>query len=429
MPDSESTIKADKKAAGSKALVAEIIIVGNELASADMAGRSFLRESLFNLGIKVERVSIVSGEEHALEGAINKAIESKDINLLIVAGGLGAGHDEITSKVAARVTGKRLVVSNEILAHIKRTIHTAGREMTPSDERSALIPQKAEPLKNPTGPTCGYLLRQGGNILVFMPGGNEDVRAMTKETLLPLLYDEIPDEHTATGRVFHTFGISEAAIKDLLPTALGRIEGIELDIVPLVDELAVRLTARGKGATGKLEDASLIVRENMGEQIFAEDDGTMEETVGSLLKLRRDSLSLAESCTGGGIGRKITNVPGSSDYFEMGLIAYSNEAKTKLLGVQPSVIEEHGAVSSRVAIEMAVGAKRMGRTSIGLSVTGIAGPGGGSEEKPVGTVFIGISLANCDTFEEYHFNGSREEIRRLSMQAALDLLRRKLISS
>ena len=426
MPDSESTININNKSAGGKALIAEIIVVGNELASADMAGRRFLTESLFNLGIKIERVSIVSGEEHSLEGAINKAIEAKSTNLLIVAGGLGGGRNEITSKVAARVTGKRLVVSNEILSHIKETMHAAGREMTPSDERSALIPQKAEPLKNPTGPTCGYVLRQGGNMLVFIPGGNEDIRAMTKEALLPILYDEIPDEHTAVGRAFHSFGSSEPVLKDLLSPLLGRIEGLEMDIAALVDEVTVRLTVKGKGAAGKLEDASLIIRESMGEQIFAEDDGTMEETVGDLLKLRGESLSLAESCTGGGIGRKITNVPGSSEYFEMGLIAYSNEAKTKLLGVQPSVIDEHGAVSSRVAIDMAVGAKRMGRTSIGLSVTGIAGPGGGTEEKPVGTVFFGLSMDNDDSFEEHHFDGSREDIRRLSMQAALDLLRRKL---
>lgn len=424
MPDSELTIKVD-----SKALVAEIIVVGNELASADMAGRRFLTESLFNLGIKVERVSIVGGEEHGLEAAIDKAIEGKNINLLIVAGGLGGGDNEITSKVAARVTGKRLVVSNEILSHIKATMHAAGKKMTPSDERSALIPQKAEPLKNPTGPSCGYVLRQGGKMLVFMPGGNEDIRAMTKEALLPLLYNEIPDEHTAVGRAFHSFGLSVSAMNDLLRPALSKIEGLEMDIAALVDEVTVRLTVKGKGAAGKLEDASLVVRERIGQQIFAEDDGTMEETVGDLLKLRGDSLSLAESCTGGGIGRKITNVPGSSDYFEMGLIAYSNEAKTKLLGVQPSVINEHGAVSSRVALEMAVGAKRMGRTSIGLSVTGIAGPGGGSEEKPVGTVFFGLSMDNNDTFEEHHFDGSREDVRMLSIQAALDLLRRKLVSS
>jgi nicotinamide-nucleotide amidase len=426
--DSELTINADNKPGDGKALVAEIIVVGNELASADTSGQRFLTESLFNLGIKLERVSIVGSDEHALEGAINKIIKGKDINLLIVAGGLGGGHSEITSKVAARVTGKRLVVSNEILSHIKTTMHAAGREMTPSDERSALIPQKADPLKNPTGPTCGYVLRQGGKILVFIPGGNEDIRAITKEALLPLLYDEIPDEHTAVGRVFHSFGLSETVMNDLLSPALGKIEGLEMDIAALVDEVRVRLTLKGKGAAGKLEDVSTIVRETIGDQIFAENDGTMEETVGNLLRLRGESLSLAESCTGGGIGGKITNVPGSSDYFEMGLIAYSNEAKTKLLGVQPSVIDAHGAVSSRVAIDMAVGAKRMGRTSIGLSVTGIAGPGGGSKEKPVGTVFFGLSLDNDDSFEEHHFDGSREDIRRLSMQAALDLLRRKLIN-
>ena len=429
MPDSELTTNLDNKPGDGKELLAEIIVAGDETSSADTSGRRFLTESLFNLGIKLERVSIVGGEEHALECAINKAIESEHIRLLIVVSGPGCGRHEITSKVAARVTGKRLVVSNEILSHIKSTMHVAGREMTPSDERSALIPQKAEPLKNPSGPACGYILRQGGKILVFIPGGSEDIRAITKEALLPLLYDDLPCEHMAACRVFHSFGLSEAAISDLLAQTLGKIEDLEMNIVSLVDEVRVRLTAQGKRAAANLEDASLIVRETIGERIFAEDDGTMEETIGDLLKLRGDSLSLAESCTGGGIGRKITNVPGCSDYFEMGLIAYSNEAKTKLLGVQPSVIDAHGAVSSRVAIDMAVGAKRMGRTSIGLSVTGIAGPGGGSKEKPVGTVFFGLSLDNDDSFEEHHFDGSREDIRRLSMQAALDLLRRKLIRS
>jgi len=403
--------------------------VGNNLVLNHLgdAARKYVASGLVKAGFRVERFSLIGDDEKALEELLSKGLETPDADVLIVVGGIGKESGDIASRAAARVTGRRLVVSNDILGHMRSALESRGREMSPSDERLALIPQKAQVLKNPVGPVCGFMLKEGRKKLFFIPGRSGYIQAISSESLFPLLAEEAPGKGLAFNRLFHTFGLKEERMKALLAQAIPPVEGVEITYSHALEETAVSLSATGAKGEKRLEKLTSIVRESLGDWIFAEEGGTMEETVGNLLRLKRASLATAESCTGGGIGNRITNVSGSSDYFEMGVIAYSNEAKTKLLGLQPSLIEKKGAVSSEVALLMAQGVRRLGRATFGLAVTGLAGPRGGNRKKPVGTVFIAFAWEEGSCFEKYNFEGSREEIKKLTSQAALDFLRRELV--
>jgi len=412
-----------------KAPCAGIIVIGRDLLSGfpGDAVRKYVAGGLMERGFRVDRFSIIRADEKALEELLLKGLESPETDILIVVGGIEEDSGDMAARAAARVTGRRLIVSDEILGHMRIALHKGGLEMTHTGERLALVPQKAKVLKNPAGPVCGFMLEERGKPVFFIPGSPDSIRAMSKESIFPLLSKGGAGENLICSRRFHTFGLREDRIKALLAEAIPPAEAVEIAYDCAHEETTVRISVTGAKGEKKLEGLANRVRERLGDSIFAENGGTMEETVGNLLRLKRANLATAESCTGGGIGNRITDVPGSSDYFEMGVITYSNEAKTKLLGVQPSLIEKKGAVSSEVALLMAQGVRRLGRTTFGLAVTGIAGPGGGSREKPVGTVFIAFSSEEESKFEKHNFEGSREEIKKLTAQAALDLLRRELI--
>lgn len=408
---------------------AEIIVIGSNLLSSHLSdeARSCLAAGLVKNGFRVERFSVIRDDEKTLEELLLKGLQNPDVNIVVVVGGIDSESGDIASRVAARVTGRRLVVSDDILAHMKSILESRGREMSHSDERLALIPRMAQVLKNPGVPFCGFMLKEGKKKLFFLPGRSEDMRALSRGVLFPLLSEELPSESLVFSRRFHVIGLGKEGMRAMLAEVLPPMGDVEIAYNEALADTELRLSIRGARGAERLEKLTDLLRESLGDRIFAEDDGSMEETVGNLLRLKRASLATAESCTGGGIGDLITNVPGSSDYFEMGVIAYSNEAKTKLLGVQPSVIEKNGAVSSEVALDMAQGIQRLGRTTFGLAVTGIAGPGGGSREKPVGTVYIALFWDEEKKYEKHLFEGNREEVKKLTSQAALDLLRRELI--
>lgn len=410
---------------------AEIIIIGNELTSGDVRDINgpFLAERLLGLGIKVEKISIVGDVEWAIVDALEKALKNIRVHYILVTGGLGPTKDDITSKVASKVAGRRLIISNDALEHIRGVMSARGKEMHPSQERQALIPQKAILIKNPAGTACGFTFHQQGKVLTFLPGVPKEMRLMADKTVLPGLKEEQPGKAVISSRLFRTFGLNESKIEEMISDGLQAVEGLKVSYLPSVAEVAVGVRAEGSESTSVVDRAADTIREALGDYIFGEDEETMEVTVGNLLRLKEKTLSVAESCTGGLVGEKITKVPGSSGYFLMGLVTYSNEAKHKLLGIQLSLIEEHGAVSSQVASAMAQGIKRVSRSDYGLAVTGIAGPGGGSPEKPVGTVFVALSSERGTQFKGFRFHGGREEIREKTAQAALDLLRKVIIGS
>lgn len=409
---------------------AEIIAIGSELVSGDVqeSNAAFLAKRLLPLGIKVNMVTVVGDEEWVIENALEKALKDVDIKLVLVTGGLGSTTDDITSKVAAKVTGRRLMIADEVMEHIRSILAAKGKEMHPAYERQALIPQRGRILKNPAGTSCGYLIHHQGKVLVFLPGVPQEMKRMTDDVLIPLLEEEGVGGKPAPAKSFHIFGLTESRIEELVSSGLQKTGGLKLSYLPRPREVALKITAEAGADAQKMEEAAALVRSAIGDFIFAEDEGTMEETIGNLLRVKKKSLAVAESCTGGLIGSRITDVPGSSDYFRMGVVAYANEAKAKILDVEPFTIETHGAVSAQTAVAMAQGVRKLGNASFGLAVTGIAGPAGGTDEKPVGTVYIALSSESGTRFKGFKFHGDREEIKNVSAQAALEFLRRALLS-
>jgi len=410
-------------------LKAEIIMVGSELISGDKydINGPYLAGSLAAIGIDVFRITTVGDKKRAIEGALRSGCAEAETGLIIVTGGLGPTKDDITTDAAAAFTGYPLIVHDEALKHVRSLVKCRDKESLHAHERQALIPRTAELLKNHLGTAYGYILRHEDKILAFMPGEPKEMMDMAERELIPSLKDRGLAGSAPGTKSFHVFGLSEVAIESLITAPLEEFECLKTAYLPSLLEVTVRLSSRAGDGGGIMEQATAVIRRALNDSVFAEDDITMEQAVGNLLRKRGMTLALAESCTGGLIGHRITNVSGSSDYFLMGLVVYSNEAKTRFLEVEPSLLKEYGAVSSEVAARMAEGAREAAGASIGLAVTGIAGPAGGSRDKPVGTVFIALASDAGNRCKGFRFRGSREDIKALTAQNALDLLRRALI--
>jgi len=410
---------------------AEIITVGNELVSGDVQDKNgrFLIGRLRDIGVKTARLSAVGDEDRVICAALENALKTHEIQLILLTGGLGPTRDDITSRAVAKVTGKRLVFSDEVLAHIKATMESRGKEMHSSQEKQALLPQKAKVLKNPGGTACAYMLHHHGKIIAVLPGVPGEVKLITDRLLLAEIESELHPQKREFVKKIHVLGLPETKIEEMISPDIRDIAGLQVAFLPSPEQVTVGLRAEGEEAEKIVARAAEAVSERLGNYIFAEDEGSLEETIGKLLQLRKKTVSLAESCTGGGIGEKITRIAGSSQYFHMGLVTYSNEAKSRLLGIDPALIEKHGAVSKEVAAAMAQGVRKMGRADFGLAVTGIAGPDGGSDDKPVGTVYIALSSDEHTMAKRFSFSGDRAEVRERAKQAALEFLRRKLVTS
>lgn len=416
---------------GDRVVTAEVITVGSELLSGDVQetnGR-FLIGKLRNIGVRTSRLSVIGDEDWAICDALENAFKTHEIKLIILTGGLGPTRDDITSRSVAKATGRRLIFSEEVLTHIRETMESRGKEVHSSQEKQALLPQKAKVLKNPGGTACAYTLHHQGKIIAVLPGVPSEVRLITNNFLLHEIKSELHPKKQESVKKIHVLGLTETEIEEMISPDIRDMAGLQIAFLPSPTQVTVSLKSEGEEAEKIVAQAAYAISEKLGNYIFAEDEGTLEETVGNLLQIRRKTVALAESCTGGGIGEKLTRVPGCSAYFHMGLVTYSNEAKTKLLGIDPALIEKYGSVSKEVAAAMAQGAKKMGLADFGLATTGIAGPDGGSKDKPVGTVYIALSSSDHTIAKKFSFSGDRAEVRERTKQAALEFLRRKLVTS
>ena len=408
---------------------AEIIATGAELLTGGIleTNSAYLSEELLLMGLEPAFRTIVGDSEQDMEEALSRALERVDV--VIVTGGLGPTEDDITRKVAAKIGKRRLVLNDDALAAIKSRLSQKGRKYPSSTDRQALIPSGARLLPNPVGIAPGFYLDEGKALLAALPGVPKEMEAMFAQGLKPILTERFGGRVFIRRRVLHTFGMSESdvnmAIQDVLKKRSPRLgltakeTGVDVSI----------FAGESSGALSQtlIEKTESAVRKKLGDVIYGVDGQRMEEVVGALLKQRRLTIAVAESCTGGLIGARITNIAGSSEYFERGVVAYSNTAKTGMIGVPADLIERHGAVSRETAAAMAQGIRESAAAGLGLSVTGIAGPGGGSKEKPVGLVYIALASAKGVKVNEHHFLGTREQIRIRSSQAALDMVRKYLI--
>jgi nicotinamide-nucleotide amidase len=410
-------------------LTAEIIAIGSELLAPDRSDTNslWLTEKLNSLGIEVKLKTIVGDDDARLEEAIKDAIRRSEV--VITTGGLGPTEDDVTRKVAARALGRRLILNESILAELREKFRAFGHVMPERNSRQAMVIDESEVLPNPKGSAPGLFIDHGGVAVVLLPGPPREMKPMFENHVLPKLANRAGSIKIVR-RMLRVAGLGESALDEKIAPIYTQYENPQTTILFNQTEIEIHLTARGRTeaeAVALLDRLSEQLEECLGDSIFSFAGEKMEQVVGLKLTIGGYTVSVAESCTGGLIAQRLTDVPGSSKYFIEGVVAYSNDAKTRTLGVEPVLLLEHGAVSAPVAEAMAEGIRKRARTDFGLSITGIAGPGGGSEEKPVGLVFIALADDAQTEHRRFIVPGDRQLIRWRASQAALDLLRRRLI--
>ncbi|MDQ3919807.1 MAG: competence/damage-inducible protein A, partial [Acidobacteriota bacterium] len=349
--------------------------------------------------------------------------------VVVLTGGLGPTEDDITRKIAARALSRRLSLDEKVLDEIKAKFLHWGRKMPEINARQAMVIEGAEVLPNPNGTAPGMYVEHEGRVVVLLPGPPRELKPMFESHVLAKLSERAGGLRVAR-RVLRVAGMGESAVDERIAPVYTQYKNPQTTILFNNTEIEIHLTAQGKTeqeAELLLDGLAGQIEERLGDSIFAFRGEQMEEVVGLRLAVNGFTLACAESCTGGLVAHRLTEVPGSSNYFMEGVVAYSNEAKTRLLGVPAELIERHGAVSAEVAEAMAEGVKRRAATDFGLSVTGIAGPGGGTTEKPVGLVYISLADDAHTEHRRIMLPGDRHLIRWRASQAALDLLRRRLI--
>jgi len=410
-------------------LVAEIIAIGSELLTPTKTDTNslWLTEKLNEIGIEVKLKTIVGDDEARLEDTIKDAVKRSDI--VISTGGLGPTEDDITRKISAQAVGRELVFHEELVEDLIERFRRWGREMPEINKRQAFVIEGAEILPNPNGSAVGMSVKIGDKFFIILPGPPRELKPMFEKYVLPKLR-ETAGEIFVKRKVLRVTGMGESAADELIAPIYTLYKNPNTSTLFNRSELEIHLTAQS--ATEAEADAlnkelAAKIIEKLGVAVFSVNGETMEEIVGKLLRERSETLSVAESCTGGLIGARLTDVAGSSDYFIEGAVVYANQAKIETLNVSAELIDKYGAVSAEIAEAMASGMREKAKTDYAVSVTGIAGPSGGTEEKPVGLVFVGYADEIQVKSVKVDLPGDRYLIRWRASQFALDYLRRKLL--
>ncbi|MDR5697892.1 MAG: competence/damage-inducible protein A [Armatimonadota bacterium] len=409
----------------------EVVSVGTELLLGQITdtNATYICERLAELGIPVYFRQTVGDNLERIQQAFRLASSRAD--LVVFTGGLGPTEDDLTKEAVAAALGVDMVVDEASLAHLEAFFARRNRQMTPNQRRQALIPRGAEAIPNRWGTAPGILWEHDSRLIVILPGIPREMRGMFTETVIPYLRERgWVGRSVIRSRVLRTVGVGEGAleeqIRDLIHTT-------NPTVAPLahLGEVHLRITARGTPAEvdAMLASAEAALRKRLGDAVYGVDDETLEMAVARLLSGQGVTVAVAESCTGGLVGHRLTNVPGSSAYFLGGVVAYANEAKQALLGVSQALLERHGAVSGEVAEAMARGVRERFGADVGLGTTGIAGPTGATPERPVGLVFLSLAGAGDARTVRVNFGEEpgREGVKHLAAQATLNLLRRYLL--
>ena len=412
-------------------LTAEIIAIGSELLTPQRSDTNslWLTQKLNDIGIEVMLKTVVGDDEARLEEAIGDAVKRSDI--VITTGGLGPTEDDITRQASAKAIGKGLEYHVALEIELLERFRRWGREMPEINKRQAYVIEGAEILPNPNGSASGMYIEIGNARIAIFPGPPREMRPMFENFVFDRLKAAAGDV-VVSRRVLKVSGMGESAVDEAIAPIYVTYPAVQTSILFTKSEVEVHLSAKSKNAAEANATLAELIEKivgKLGVAVFSVQGETMEEVVGKLLVASGKSLSVAESCTGGLIGTRLTDVPGSSAYFLEGVTAYSNEAKMRTLGVPEATLSEFGAVSAETASAMATGMRERAKTDYAISVTGIAGPDGGTVEKPVGTVFLGYSDATGSKTLKLVLPGDRELIRWRSSQAALDYLRRQLLGS
>ncbi len=411
-------------------LTAEIIAIGSELLTPEKSDTNslWLTGKLNDIGIEVKLKTVVGDDELRLEETIRDAVSRSEI--VITTGGLGPTEDDITRRISARAIDRKLIFQPDLLEELREKFRSVGKEMPEKNKQQAFMIEGAEILPNPWGSAVGMSVETNGKYLVVLPGPPREMEPMFGNYVLPKLSESV-GEIFVKRRSIMVAGMGESAMDQLIAPIYTKYKNPQTATLFTKNGLEVHLTAQGKSRDEVnllLDGLAKKITGKLGMSVFSTDGKTMAAVVGQLLTERGETLSVAESCTGGLIGHRLTEVAGSSRYFLEGAVTYSNEAKIRTLGVSEDLLIKYGAVSAETAEAMAIGMRNHTASDYAISVTGIAGPTGGTKEKPVGTVFIGYSDKDQAASLKINLPGDRYLIRWRSSQTALDYLRRKILN-
>lgn len=411
-------------------MVAEIIAVGSELLSPYRMDTNSLEltEKLMELGIRVNGKCVVGDNDEDIARAIRASAVRAQI--IIITGGLGPTNDDKTREGISKALKLNLVFREDIHIRIKERYKQLTKQVPPDNlARMAFVPEGAEILENTVGTAPGLWLevKEGALFIIALPGPPSEWRPMFEKVAERLSQF---GNHVFSHRILRIAGLRESQVEDMISPLYTGVKNPQVTILASPEDVQIHIWARAREReeadrlADEMKDKFLKV---LGENVYTEKDEPLERVIGDLLREKGKTLAVAESCSGGLLANRITNIPGSSDYFLMGAVTYSNEAKINVLGVKREDIESFGAVSEPVAAQMAEGVRRVAGSDFGIGITGIAGPGGGTSEKPVGLVYIGLSWEGGTEVKRFRFPGTRLQVKTYTTSAALDMLRRKLI--
>lgn len=405
----------------------EIISIGTELLLGDIvdSNAAYLARNLTELGFNINYINTVGDNKERIVKTIKQSLSRADI--VITTGGLGPTTDDLTRTAVAESTGRSLYQNEELEKRIRDYFSSRGRTLTPNNLNQAYMPRGAEPLLNNQGTAPGILLETEKNILISLPGVPREMKGIFAKKVAPYLVN-LTDK-TIRSLVLRFFGIGESTLETKLRDLIDEQSNPTLALLAGNGEVKLRITAKADTAEechSKISEVEKKVKTRAGKYIYSTGDKKLPELVGEKLREKKLTMAAAESCTGGLIGSRITDIPGSSDYFIGGITAYSNRIKKDFLGVSQEILDRRGAVSRETALKMCQGIKDKYAVDYGISVTGIAGPGGGTEQKPVGLVYIGLSSPDDTQVYKVNLNGDRAHNKWMTSQYALYYLLLKL---
>ncbi len=404
-----------------------VVTIGNELTRGELVdtNAAWLSAKLTDLGFEVTEAVQIDDDRGRIVGTLRRLSDIAE--LVLITRGLDPVTEDLTASSVADVLGVHLSRDPASLDHIRRRLERLGRAMTESSERQADFPETAEILPNPVGTAPGFCVAAGRARLFFIPGSSLEMERMFEEQIVPRVRHLAPNElHQVHLR---TFGMPEGAVSERLAGVEAAYPGVVIRYRTHFPEIFVKILARGRdrGAARELgERAAAEVRHRLADVVFGEAEDTFAGTVGKVLRQRGVTLAIAESCTGGLVGHMLTLEAGASDFLLVDAVTYANSAKTRFVGVNEETIRGHGAASAEVCAQMAEGVRRISGADVALSLTGVAGPTGGSDDTPVGTVFIGVATAQGTTVKRRLFSGERSQIQRLAAYAGLAMVKRAM---
>ena len=408
-----------------------IIATGTELLLGNTIDTNsvFIAQRLAESGIKVIGRIIVGDQEDKIYSAFALGAELADI--IISSGGLGPTKDDLTKEMACNFMQVEMTVVDEEVVKLKEFFNRRQKSMPESNIKQAMFPSEAIILTNKLGTAPGMYLFKDQKTIILLPGPPKEMKKMFIDEVEPLLQKKLKPGKKALIKTIKVFGPGESQVEEIMTEVMENPQGCSLALLAVDGEIHIRITAEGQDSEASkkiLTNLTEKIEEKLGANIYGYDDDTLTAIVAELINKRGLTLAVAESCTGGYLAKTITDLPGSSSYFWGAAITYSNEAKNRLIDVDTNTINTYGAVSKETALEMAQGIKKLSGSSIGIALTGIAGPEGGTETKPAGLVYIAIVSDNLEKVKELKFTGDREGIRILAVKTALDIVRKSILS-